>query len=48
MTYNTYLQKVTEYQWAVYDLVLQIPRGRVATYKQVRDVLKQGSPRSSE
>ncbi|CAE6439727.1 unnamed protein product [Rhizoctonia solani] len=39
-------KKVTPHQWAVYDYILDIPAGKVATYKSVCDGLGQGSPRS--
>ncbi|CAE6411742.1 unnamed protein product [Rhizoctonia solani] len=39
-------KKVTPHQWAVYDHILSIPQGNVATYKSVCDALGQGSPRS--
>lgn len=32
-----FAQLVTAYQWAVYDFILQIPKGQVTTYKIVSD-----------
>ncbi|KAH7344154.1 methylated-DNA--cysteine S-met [Rhizoctonia solani] len=39
-------KKVTAHHWAVYDYILNIPKGNVATYKSVCKGLGQGSPRS--
>lgn len=38
-------QKITQYQWHVYDFILKIPRGRVTTYKVVSEYVG-GSSRS--
>ncbi|KAI0052673.1 methylated-DNA--cysteine S-met [Auriscalpium vulgare] len=39
-------KRVTEHQWAVYDLVRNIPAGQVSTYKDICVALGSGSPRS--
>ncbi|CEL62248.1 methylated-DNA- [Rhizoctonia solani AG-1 IB] len=39
-------KRVTRHQWAVYDYILNIPKGNVTTYKSVCNGLGQGSPRS--
>ncbi|EPQ59824.1 DNA binding methylated-DNA-cysteine S-methyltransferase, partial [Gloeophyllum trabeum ATCC 11539] len=39
-------KKVTSHQWAVYDYILQIPEGKVTTYKQICLAIGQGSPRT--
>ncbi|KLO13847.1 DNA binding methylated-DNA--cysteine S-methyltransferase [Schizopora paradoxa] len=39
-------KKVTPHQWAVYDFIMNIPCGKVSTYKQICDALGEGSPRS--
>ena len=41
------LQKVPPHYWRVYDLIQQIPAGKVTTYKAICDALGEGSPRSS-
>ncbi|KAF5309221.1 hypothetical protein D9619_012734 [Psilocybe cf. subviscida] len=38
-------KKLTSHQWKVYDFTLTIPRGKVATYKDVAEAVG-GSPRS--
>ncbi|KDR71059.1 hypothetical protein GALMADRAFT_254229 [Galerina marginata CBS 339.88] len=38
-------KKLTAHQWAVYDFTRTIPRGKVATYKEVSSAVG-GSPRS--
>ncbi|EIM85336.1 DNA binding protein, partial [Stereum hirsutum FP-91666 SS1] len=48
---STYLhptthKSLTTHQWAVYDLTLQIPIGKITTYKEVALALGSGSPRS--
>lgn len=40
------LQKIPPHHWRVYDLVQQIPVGKVTTYKVICDTLGEGSPRS--
>lgn len=40
-------QKVTKYQWDVYDFILKIPRGKVTTYKTISECIG-GSARSGE
>jgi hypothetical protein len=42
----TCLQKVPQHHWRVYDLIKQIPVGKVTTYKAICDNLGEGSPRS--
>ncbi|KZT23203.1 DNA binding methylated-DNA--cysteine S-methyltransferase [Neolentinus lepideus HHB14362 ss-1] len=39
-------RKVTDHQWAVYDYILQVPKGKVTTYKQVCLAISEGTPRS--
>ncbi|TFK53327.1 DNA binding methylated-DNA--cysteine S-methyltransferase [Heliocybe sulcata] len=39
-------KKVTDHQWAVYDHILQVPEGKVTTYKRVCLAIGAGSPRS--
>ncbi|KAI8056767.1 hypothetical protein BDF22DRAFT_667846, partial [Syncephalis plumigaleata] len=38
-------RRVTEFQFRVYDLCAQIPKGYYSTYKQISDQIK-GSPRA--
>ena len=40
------LQGVPSHHWRVYDLIQQIPVGKVTTYKVICDTLGEGSPRS--
>ncbi|KAH8981884.1 6-O-methylguanine DNA methyltransferase [Lactarius akahatsu] len=39
-------KRVPSHHWAVYDLIREIPAGKVSTYKGVSSVLGSGSPRS--
>jgi len=39
-------KKVPQHHWRVYDLIQQIPVGKVTTYKVICDTLGEGSPRS--
>lgn len=39
-------KRVPPHHWAVYDLILGIPSGKVSTYKDVCSALGTGSPRS--
>ncbi|KIJ23870.1 hypothetical protein M422DRAFT_77208 [Sphaerobolus stellatus SS14] len=46
-TFKTHKGKVpTAHQYAVYDFVRNIPVGKVTTYKNICNVLGEGSPRS--
>ncbi|KAF9040785.1 6-O-methylguanine DNA methyltransferase, partial [Panaeolus papilionaceus] len=46
MTYTTKEgKKITSHQWAVYDAIMQIPKGKVTTYKHVAEAAG-GSARS--
>jgi len=42
----TRLQSVPPHHWRVYDLIRQIPVGKVTTYKVICNALGEGSPRS--
>ncbi|KAI0269984.1 6-O-methylguanine DNA methyltransferase [Gloeopeniophorella convolvens] len=39
-------KRVPPHHWAVYDLIREIPAGKVSTYKEVCEALGEGSPRS--
>ncbi|KAF9649850.1 methylated-DNA--cysteine S-met, partial [Thelephora ganbajun] len=39
-------KKVPPHHWRVYDLIQQIPAGKVTTYKVICNALGEGSPRS--
>jgi methylated-DNA-[protein]-cysteine S-methyltransferase len=39
-------KRVPPHHWAVYDLIREIPAGKVSTYKDVCATLGEGSPRS--
>ena len=40
-------QRLTPYQWKVYDYLLSVPAGRVTTYKGITSAVG-GSPRSGQ
>lgn len=45
ISYFYFPQKITSHQWAVYDAIMQIPKGKVTTYKHVAEAAG-GSARS--